>query len=163
MSKEKTENPFQIDSDDLWAEWARMPGRTRDACVRVADARHEYNQAKARLDIERARLFHQIRKSPGNFDLPDGKAPSNEVASSMVEIQPSYEKALNALNNAKYALDVAEADAEAYLSMRKTLENMVELLQLQYHSEREPRPLSGESRDRIDRRKRDAGGGVDVE
>ncbi len=162
MPEPKIANPFQIDPD-LWAEWSRMPSQTRDAGVRVADARHLYNVAKAKVDVERARLFHAIRKNPGHYDLADGKAPSNEVTETRVQIEPSYIKLVDEMNLRKKELDYTEADAEAFLTKRKTLENMVELVALDYHADREPRPLSGESRDRMERRKRDAGGGVDVD
>lgn len=158
---EQNENPFQIDESDLWSEWAQMSGRTFRAGQRVAEARHKLNQAKARLDVERARLFHQVRKSPANFDLPDGKSPSNEVTSSVVEIQSSYVKLLHELNDAKFGLDLAEAEAEAFLTMRKSLENLVELQIMGWNAEREPRPKSQQSRDARDRKSRDASGGID--
>lgn len=156
------DNPFVIDEGDLWGEWMRMAQRTRDAAVREADARHEYNLADARLNVCRARLFHAIRKDPGKFDLPPGKAPSNDLTEAMVQIQPDFIRAVDDVNRARKDLDYAHADVEAFLTMRKTLENAVELLALNYRAEREPTPHTPMSREvLVDRRRREArvGGG----
>lgn len=163
MPSEKPDNPFCIDQDDLAGEWLQMSKRTRDASRREADARHEHDQAKARLAVCRARLSLQIRKDPGKYDLPESKSPSNDVVDATVEVQTEYQKLQDAVFIAKRNMDYATADTEAFLTQRKALERLVELLQMNYWAEREPRPMSQGSRDMMmDRRHHAAhGGGID--
>jgi len=134
-------SPFDIDPRRLDLMWIRQPQLARAAGVREADARHAHAQAKARLDVTSAQLTLEIRKAPGTHDLRD-KPTADEIAAA-VTVDKRYQDALTALNRRKYELDVASADTTAFVDRRKALENLVELMKLEFHSEREPRARDG--------------------
>lgn len=151
MERNDDQNPFEI-GNDLWAEWERQPGLMRSAGRREADARHEHAQAKARLAVCAAALKLSMRKNPGKYDLRD-KPTADEIECAL-ELQKEYQKAVEAVNVSKRDLDYASADTTAFVDRRKSLENRVELLALEYHSEKEPRmPASEKAREKMaDRR-----------
>lgn len=138
---EDPKSPFDIDPKRLDLMWLRQAQLARAAGVREADARHAHAQAKARLDVISAQLTLEIRKNPGAHDLRD-KPTADEVAAA-VTVDKRYQDALTALNRRKYDLDVASADTTAFVDRRKGLENLVELMKLEFHSEREPRTRDG--------------------
>ncbi len=158
-----TASPFQIDTNDLAGEWVLMSQQTRAVGRREADARHTLDQAKARLAVCRAQLSLRIRKRPGDFDLPESKSPSNDVVDAVIETRSEYGKAVNEVSQAKYVLDLAEADSNAFLTKRKALERLVELLGLDYWSEREPK-ATGRGREAMEERRHRSAhgdGGID--
>lgn len=140
-------NPFEINPNNLDGEWIRQPGLSRAAGRREADARHAASQAKARLAVVGARLARSIRGAPEKFGLPD--RPTIDAVAATVEVQPEYQQAVKDLDDAELAVAYAKADTTAFVDRRKALENLVELLRLDYFSEQEPKPLSGETRRRM--------------
>lgn len=142
-------NPFEIDPHALHVEWLRQAGLTREAGRREADARHVYAQAKARCEVVAARIKSLIRRSPGRYDLPD--RPTIDQVESTLLVLPEYQQVLEEVNLAKRDLDYATADTVAYVDRRKALEGLVELLRLDYYSERgEPRPATAAGRELIE-------------
>lgn len=152
-------NPFLIDDSDLVEEWGRQPGLMRRAGHDEAEARHLYNQAEARKKVVWARFYLAIRSDPTKFDLRE--KPTTDEIEAAVELEKDYQKVVAEVNQLKYELDLATADTTAMIDRRKALERKVELLSLNYHSEREPRPVSAAARDEIESRirKRSRGGG----
>jgi hypothetical protein len=146
-------NPFVIDLGRLHEEWQRQPGYSREAGRREAEAKRAVNQCRARLKLIDAQLLLQIRGNPEAHGL--GAKPNKEVLEAAVTVHPSYQAAVEALNEALYAQDVAEADRVACChDRRKALENEVELLCINYHSETEPRPLTEGGQQELKRRGR---------
>lgn len=143
------QNPFEIDPARLDFECLQQAKLSRAAGVREADVRHAHAQAKARLDVVAARLTLAVRKSPDAFGL-GVKATVGEIEA-VVITQPGYEKALAEMNQAKYELDIAGADTFAYIDRRKMIERLVDLLALDFHAEREPKPRTAEGRENIAR------------
>ena len=141
------QNPFQIDNARLDDEWRRQPGLSREAGRREADAKHAHAQARARLAVTAARMSLAIRKAPEKFGLRE--RPNNDEVAAALEVSPEYQDAVREVDEAKLAEDYAKADTVAFVDRRKALENLVELLRLDYFAEQEPRPLSAETRRRM--------------
>lgn len=159
MADKPPPNPFLIDENNLHTELVELPGKTRDAGIREADARHAYNMAKARLDVTRARILLAVRKNPEAFDL---RAKPNEAeVDATVDMHPDVKRDTDALYDAQRAKDYAEVDTTAMLATRKSVERLVELLQLNYYSEREPTATTRGGREKMDdmRRRAIRGGG----
>lgn len=133
-------NPYRIDPDRLDQEWSDQPGLTRQAGYAEADADFAASRAKAKVDVTYAQLELMVRRNPDQFGLDD-KATVGEVKARIM-VHPEYQAAVEALHRAEYALKIATADKFAMVDRRKGLENMVELRQIEYYGEREPRPLS---------------------
>ena len=161
MSEPVDPSEYDIDPARLDRELLRQPGLTRRAGSPEADARHAYMQAKSRLDVVKARLTLAVRRQPSKFGLRD--KPNEAEVDAAVMLEQDYQNAVRAVNEAKFALDVAAADSNAMLDRRKAIEGLVDLLSLEYWSEREPRAATAGGRDRMDdqRRRATRGGGYE--
>lgn len=131
-------NPFSIDPHDLDGEWLIQAKLTRKAGIREADARHDHAQAKARLDVLWGKLWREVLKNPELYDLAEGKKPTEDTIKATIAVQPSYIAAVDAVNDAKRDLDYCSSDTTAFIDRRKTLENLVDLVALEYYSTQEP-------------------------
>lgn len=152
MEPEAEDSPFDIDPSRLDKELLKQPRMSRAAGRAEAEARHALGQANARLDVVKARLYLAVRNNPANFQLRD--KPTVDEVEAAVKVNGVYEKAVQDVTEAQFAVDVAKADSVATLDRRKVLENLVELLALDFHAEREPRAHSAAGRDRADELRR---------
>lgn len=150
---------FKIDPNNLDVEWLRQAQLSRAAGRAEADARFAFTAAKSKLDVVEARLKFRVRADPEAFDL--GLKPTvGEVAAAVI-LHPDYQAAEAAMNEAKRDLDYFSADVTAMVDRRKALERLVELIALDYYSEREPRPSSEKTRESVDAARRRAARGGD--
>lgn len=149
-----SDNPFIIDENRLDRELIDLPGQTRDAGVREAEARHQVAQAKARLEVTQARILLDVRKHPNKYDLRD--KPNEAEVEAAVTVSGDYTRDLKAYNDCKYELDLAEADTNAFLTKRKSVEALVDILRLNYFAEREPSSVDPEARDKMEEMRRKA-------
>ncbi len=134
-------NPLEIDRNALDREWQRQPGRARQAGVREADAKLAHNRASSALKTTRARLYLAVRSAPGAHGLRD--KPTIDEIDAAVEVHPEHVLAVELVHTTAYAVDVAKAETTAYVDRRKALENLVELLQMDYVTTQEPRTREG--------------------
>lgn len=140
-------NPFTIDPDRLDREWTDQPGLTRMYGVAEADADFAAGRAKAKVDVTYAQLELRIRRSPALFGLPD-KPQVGEIKAT-IETHPDYAAAVEAQAQADYQHKIAKANVFAMVDRRKALERLVELTQIAYYGEREPRPMSSGSAESV--------------
>lgn len=145
-------NPFQIDAANLHLEWIKQPQMSMEAGRREADARHELNQANANLSVIAARMAQAIRRAPEKFGLDE--RPTVDAVRGAVELTPEYQAAVQTVSNAELAVAYAKAETNAYVDRRKALENLVELLRLDYYSEQEAKPITSQSREYLEQRRR---------
>jgi hypothetical protein len=100
------------------------------------------------------------RLDPESYDL--SSRPNADAIKDTVVLEADVQEAVRELDQAKYNLDIASADVSAMVDRRKALERLVELLALDYYSEREPRAHSAQARQEISNRtRRAARGSVD--
>jgi hypothetical protein len=150
---DKPRNPFDINPDELDLEIRGQASMTRKVGLEEADAKHAYAQAKSRLAVVEARMKLKIKNDPESYGLPDGRPTVQDVKAAVV-LTEEYQKALAEMDQAKFCLDIATVDTTAALDRRKMLERYVEILSLDYWSEREPRVHSEGARDMIEQKRR---------
>ena len=148
-----SQNPLEIDGGDLWEEWRRQSKLTYEANKAKADAKHALAQAKSRMKVTAAKLKLQIRSAPEKFGLD--KITEDGVKSAL-EVHEDYLKVEQEVLQAEYAEDIYSAKVLAFVDRRKALENLVQLLSIEYHGEREPRPLSRAAAETLQDRERKA-------
>jgi len=132
----ESKDPFDIDPNRLDREWLEQAKLARAAGHREAEARDTHARAKAKLDVVAARTALAVRRNPGAYNLRD--KPNQDEIEAAVILSDSHQEAVKELNDAKYALDIASADTTAFVDRRKALERLVDLLALNYRSEKEP-------------------------
>jgi hypothetical protein len=142
-----------VDPNNLDDEWRSQPGLSRNAGRREADARHAHAQCKATLSVVAARMALAVRRAPEKFNIRE--KPTVDEVNAAVELTPEYQQAVKDVDDAQLAWDYAKADTVAFVDRRKALENLVELLRLDYYSEQPPRPLSPETAQRMGQSRRE--------
>ena len=137
-------NLFDIDKTRLDWEWEMQPKHFHEAAVKSAEARQELERAKARLDVAEAEAKLDIRRFPEKYNL---EKVTEDVVKSAVMLHPKYQSALEAVNAAKYTVEMLAAAAGAWDMRKRALENLVELLKLDYWA---PPRTSGTNREMLE-------------
>ena len=138
----KTEKrTFQIDPDRLDEEWINQPDLFHGFAVELAQNRLEVESLKNELELIEARLDRDVRERPKRYDVD--KISENAIHAVVVQ-QKTYQTALQALNQAKYRLDISQAAVTACDHRKKALENMVYLHGQNYFATPRAKGESGE-------------------
>lgn len=153
------QHPLDI-GENLWNEWKRQQSLTRAAGRSKADAKHALSQAKAKLKVLGARLKREVRTDPQKFGLDpvtfrDGKITVDAV-NAAVEINGEYREQEAQIRRLEWEEDICGVEVAANVDRRKALENLVQLLSIEYHSEREPKPLSPAAAEELKNREKRA-------
>lgn len=148
--KESAGTFLDIDLDNLDKEWQRQPKLVHKWHSRLAEAKLDLNEKKARLDLITAELSLAIQNDPGHYGLESATIPSIKAC---VETQPQYLKAIRRHNKAKYAVDVLQATVTALDHKKKALESEVDLFLSDYFATpRNRKSKDGETGKRLARR-----------
>jgi hypothetical protein len=154
----KTSLPYNWMAFSLAERLSRAAGTTK------ADAKHAHNIAKAYTKVVAARIRRDIRAHPDQYGFGTKKPTIDEVDDAL-QVHEVYRKAVEDENRAEYAFDIASTNVVAVChDRRKALESMIELLRLDYLSEREYRPKTPEAREKLSQdRRRSARQGIEDE
>lgn len=134
--REDVEKILEIDDKQLDREWVLQPRLYFRLACDLADARKEYERAKANRDLVYAEQDHQVRLHPSNYGVD--KVTETAIKSAVLKSK-AYATADEDVANAKHEVDILAAAVEAVEHRKKALENRVSLLALGYRSEpREP-------------------------
>jgi len=127
---------FDIDRSRLDDEWVDQPRMYNRYALASAEARLEYNRAKATLDVTKAETELRVRKNPEKYELTK---VTESVIASVVLLDKQCQMAAMSVAEARHDLDVAEAAVSAMDHRKKALEDLVRLFLADYFSKpREP-------------------------
>lgn len=141
---------FEIDPNRLDEEWLRHPGLYHKHAIILADARQEYEQKKAELEVLAAEIDRAVRMTPSEFGL---EKVTETVVANTVLIQSSYRKLQKEVIEAKHNVAVAEAAVSTMEHRKKALENYVQLRGMDYFSEPRAKGLVREKMDEEKKRR----------
>ena len=143
MSKYPTPRQFsdllKIDERDLLKEVRRQPGLTLEAGMMEADAQYELAQAKLAFEVTEAKVQLEVRRAPAAFGLDDPKEASFKAA---IMLDKRVQEAQKRVDEAKHYLGLVQAYVTGQTDRRRMIERHVDLMQIEYYSDREPRPRS---------------------
>lgn len=115
---------FDIDELALVQEWMGQPALYNRQSRKYAKARLLQAEAKAELDLVRAKLDLAIRQNPDDYNLD--RVTEGSVAATIL-MQKKYKTALKNLNDATYAVNLLQGVVESLDQRKKALENLVRL------------------------------------
>lgn len=144
QKRNEVELDLQIDPyrlDDEWVEAASLYGRY---AMELADARRDFEEAKAALELAKAEIDTAIRRDPEAFGL--AKSTENAVAAAIPQ-QDNYKEATQEVINARHRMDIVDGAVKSLDHRKKGLEKLVDLYFGEYYSK--PR-ASAESREQMD-------------
>jgi len=146
-----TENlDLSINEHQLDDEWINQPELYSKWAINAADARRDYDEAKAELDVMRAELDRAIRSDPEYYKLT--KVTESVIASTVV-VQPIYKDLQKKVIDAKHSLDVCSAVVGALDHRRSALSKLVDLFLADYFSKPKPSKRAKEHTDDIERKR----------
>ena len=123
---------FEIDPEKLDEQWFRFARDYFDHACNLANAREEFERAKARRDVIEAELDREIRLKPENFGV--AKITETQVERT-IRLQKRYDKANEEVIIAKHTLDLHQATVDAMDVKKKGLEMIVQLRLSTYYAE----------------------------
>lgn len=147
---ERDDDVFAIDKDRLDEEWVNQPLLYYKYAMKLADAREDFERAKARKDVVEAELDAAIRRDPPAFGLE--KITEDALKKAIIR-QRRYTEAQEELIKARHSMDVLEVKVNTLDHKKRGLEKLVDLWAREYFSE--PRASVG-ARDDMGRVTRDA-------
>ncbi len=123
---------FDIDKFHLDAEWVAQPKMYLEYAQKLADARADWEKAKAERDLVEAELDHHIRTCPEEYGLEKITEP---VVSKAIIRQIRFHDAQNHVFVCKKAMDDFSVIVEALEHRKKALESLVYLHGTGYFAE----------------------------
>jgi hypothetical protein len=120
-----------IDEFALDKELIKQPSLYDFWAHKSADARHNHEQAKAKLDQIRAQLSLNIRRDPSAFGL---SKTTEATIDAVIVTEQQYADALEEVIEAKHLVDRYAGHLTALDHRKKSLEKLVELHVANYYS-----------------------------
>lgn len=158
QSKDDEPEFYAIDATQLDREWMEQPELYHRYARRLALCRRRHEEAKGNLEVVTAECAKCIRTHPLRFKL---EKSSETAIDKIIPLQPEYQKALKALQQAKYDLDIADVAVKTLDHRKKALENLVDLHGQDYFST--PRAKSDRARQAMDTARKRRARRADVE
>ncbi len=136
------EEDVRVDPEALDVEWLKQAELMKKYAAHSADTKKEVDEAKERLDVGKAKIEMNIRKSPEEYGL--SKITESAIQSTIL-LQEDYQKLVQDYTDAKYENDIAIAVVRSIDQKKTALENLVKLLGASYFAgPQAPRDLSRE-------------------
>lgn len=140
-------NPYHIDSTRLDRELLKQPELYHKAAVGSAKAKNFQAEAARTLDVVYADLYLKISLNPKDYGLKADR-PTVDTIKSTLFLQQEYKDALKAVDEAKYSVNIHQANETALDQKKRCLEKLVDLFLHDYFSN--PKIPKGASREDID-------------
>jgi hypothetical protein len=125
-------NFLSIDKLRLDKEWLGQAELYYEYAKKAEDARLEYDQAKAALDLVEAEVNHAIRTEPTKYGLPE--KPTESAIKALVPKRPRFVEAQKLMFEAKHEAGVLAAAVVALEHRKRALTMLVELHGRNYFS-----------------------------
>ena len=122
-------NEFNINQLQLDQELIAQPGLAYQYAQHAAECRKAVDIAQNQLAVIRGTLAASIRQNPEDYDLTK---TTDSIVEQTIPIQTEYQEAYQNLTNAKYNLRMAEAAVTAVDHKKRSMQELVSLLNIEY-------------------------------
>lgn len=123
---------LDIDEHELPEEWKGQAALMLDYGIQLADAMQEEDEARAALDVAKAKLDGQIRANPGAYDV--SKVTEASVTAAILT-QPAYTAAEKRKATATHAKRLLSAAVDAIGHRKSALQGLTDLFLKQWHAD----------------------------
>lgn len=135
---------FEIDPLALDEAWLEQPKLYHDYALKLADAREALERAKSQRDVITAEVDLAIRQDPQSHGL---NSTTEKAIERVLTVHERIKEATDKVLKAKHRVDILQANIETLDHRKKALENMVQLLSMDYFAS--PR-AEGSSREAVE-------------
>lgn len=140
------EKDMQVDESALHLEWLEQADLTMKYIQYAAEAEHDRDEKKEKMEYEYARLEKDIRSDPESFEL---EKLTESVVNNAILREKSYEKASQAYIDAKFEARVARGAVDAIRDKKEALQELGRLVQIGYTAApKEPRDIVKDRREK---------------
>jgi len=123
---------ISVDINDLEAEWIEQPSLFLHYAEAHADAIHERDIQKSKMEYTYAKMYSMIKKNWEKFfDIK----PTEPAIKEFITSHKKYKKAERAFINSTRDVNVLLSAKNAFEHRKRALENLVSLRITGYHSE----------------------------
>jgi len=144
------QSDFEIDRFRLDEEWVEQPNLYFRYVQLAADARQDFDEAKASASVVRAEVEMDVRENPGEH----GVAKVTEaLVRAAVEASPKVQLADKKTIKARHAMDVVQGAVSALDHRKKALGDLVSLYLADYFSKPVARTDGKEAAEQFDKRR----------
>lgn len=140
---------FKPDMNRLDEEWVNQAPLFYEHAVQLADAKAEYERAKANRDLVYAEVYLDVKQNPQNYGVDK---VTEEMVKQLVTTDSRYQKAFDKVTRAKHDMDVLQAAVDALDHRKKGLENLVHLHAMNYFASPTAPKQSRERMDEVERK-----------
>lgn len=123
---------LEVDENNLIDAWKSQAAMMLDYGIQLADAMQEEDEARAGLDVTRARIEQGVRANPEQF--VGGKVTESVVAAA-VTLHPECTRAEQHRINAAHKARILKAVVEALSHRKSTLQGMTDLHRMEYYAD----------------------------
>jgi hypothetical protein len=134
IKKPAQDSFIEINQSALDTEWLRQPRLVNKFGRRLAEAKKDYAEAKAHLELKEADLSVAIRKAPEKYFGVNMKKVTEGIIAATIISSKQYQEALQAVIEAKYKVDQLEAVTNALEHRKYSLQDLVKLELADYYS-----------------------------
>lgn len=150
VNKKRLDFDPSIDRNRLDDEWCGQSSLYHQWATEAAEARKNFDGAKAQLELVDAELATAIRKDPKSYDL---EKTTNDIVGAAIVQQQEHREAAQAVIDAKYEYDMAQVAVDTLDHRRSALSRLVDLFLADYYSKpRAKTPDAKEKMDEVERR-----------
>lgn len=128
---EITAEVFSVDRSRLDLEWEKQATAAFECGRLAAQARLAVEDIKRRIDVARAEANMSIRRDPAQYGLIK---PTESAIDAVITSMPSIKELGEQLCNANYQFSLAMAGVTAIDNKKKALDNLTQLLTVNYYS-----------------------------
>jgi len=134
MEKLTTEfkNQIKINPDNLEAEFLKQPSLFATYAENLIEMKIIEDKCKESVKITMAEVYADMKNNFASYGLK--KAPTDPTTKSMTEMNEIVLEKQAELREAKFTVEVLKASVEAIHVKKSSLENLVKLKVMTYHS-----------------------------
>jgi len=127
-----SESPIvQIDENNLDKECIRLPSDYLKYAHESVEAKHNLDEARARLSVAEADLAKAIRADPSKFGI---EKATNDAVKEAIECDARCQKRAQMVRDFQYEANLAEAVVWALEHKKRSITNLIELHGMGYFS-----------------------------
>lgn len=120
---------FEIDLDRLDEAWVQQPKLYHEWSTKLAEAKKDLEQAKARLSLVEAELFKSIRKNPSRYGV---EKDTDSAVKAAIPMTDKHKTAVKRVISAQYDVNTTDAVVKTLEHRKRSLEGLVSLHGQQY-------------------------------
>lgn len=148
--KAKKKSFLSIDLDNIEEDWLAQPKLLREHAKALALSKKELEYAKVELEVYEAEMSKKIRNDPESYGI---KTKTEKAIDAVITTRKKRIRLSHHIIECKYRMDMHQSAVNALDSKKKALENLVDLIGLEWIAQPRVRGRGKEVSDNFEKRR----------